>query len=378
MSRLGAVLLLASLAAACRADGADPSGTPEAGTSAPPDANLGADAVPFDDAGSPVAGKRLMVAYYADWGAALPVSSIEWGPLTHVAEAFALPASSGGIANAGAFANDELVSAAHAHGVRVVVSVGGAQAHFDTNLAEGSVRGATVSALAALCKEHSYDGIDVDWEFPDATTVSTWVLLMQDLRVALDRIRPKLSLSTTIGPWSPNSDVLPVDLLASLSWVGAMTYRYASASSGTVGFYAPLGGSAGAVHGSVEDSVGRLVARGIPPEKLLLGLGFYGIEFDDGPPGTRLSSASKVTDLTQAQITPLLSAGWRLAWDEGASEPALTLGRRFVTYEDTQSIDAKCAFAHDAGLGGAMVWEIAQGVLPDGGQPLLEHAAGCR
>ena len=146
--------------------------------------------------------RGLLVGYYADWAAtAFPVTSIDWTSLTHVAEAFALPQSDGGgLANAATVANAPLVQAAHAHGVKVVVSVGGAHGVFDGAVVDPKARAATVAAIAALCADHAYDGVDIDWEFPDAATVPAWVSLVDDLRTALDAVRPGLTVSTTIGP----------------------------------------------------------------------------------------------------------------------------------------------------------------------------------
>ena len=62
-------------------------------------------------------GPGFLLGYYAEWKkSSFPASAIEWRTLTHLAEAFFLPEVDGGIANAGMFADDALVAAAHANG----------------------------------------------------------------------------------------------------------------------------------------------------------------------------------------------------------------------------------------------------------------------
>ena len=352
-------------------------------TTEPTDAGASDAGESSQDASSPDAGfgPGLLVGYYAEWKkSSFPASAIQWGTLTHLAEAFFLPEVDGGIANAGTLADDALVAAAHANGVKIIASVGGATGDFSASVVAPGPRARTVAALALLCAEHGYDGVDIDWEFPDTGSISAWVSLLDELRTALDAVRPGLTLSSTIGPTPPNSDLPPLASLNKLDWVEIMAYRYSDPSSDEVGFISPLDVPPDAGEGSVSETVHHLVVdRGVPASKLLLGLPFYGFEFEDGPPGTPVSSPSKVLELDDSSVLQMVGApGWTLSWDTVANAPSLTNGKLFLTYEDTQSIDTKCAFAHQSGLGGAMVWHMAQGVLADGAQPLLEHAANCR
>jgi GH18 family chitinase len=55
-----------------------------------------------------------------------------------------------------------------------------------------------------------------------------------------------------------------------------------------------------------------------------------------------------------------------------AASPGLT------SYDDPRSIGAKCDFARQRALGGAIVWHLAGDLLPDGTEPLLDAAQPCR
>ena len=290
-------------------------------------------------------GNGLLVGYYAEWKkSTFPPSAIEWSALTHVAEAFVLPEADGGLSNVASFADDALVAAAHAHGVKVVASVGGARGDFYRSVVAAGPRGRTVAALATLCKDHGYDGIDIDWEFPDSSTIAAWESLLDDLRTALDAIGPGLTLSSTIAPTPPSSDLPTVAALSKLDWVEVMAYRYSGPSSDEVGYLAPLADPPDAGgEGSVTDTIRHLVTdRGIPASKLLLGIPFYGLEFEDGPPGTPIASPSHVIEMPGTSVLPLVgTSGWTRSWDSVAGAPSLTDGKLFASHVRRHAVDRR-------------------------------------
>jgi chitinase len=320
----------------------------------------------------------VLVGYYASWArATMPPNSVPWSELTHVAHAFVLPSSSGGLTSIATYVDAELVAQAHAHGVKVVAVVGGAGVSFDA-LIDPTARAATVRDLASLCATYGYDGIDVDWEFPDATTVDAWTSLLTELRTALDAVHPGLSISAAISAGDAG-DVLPVAALNALTWIGVMTYDYAGDWSATTGHVAPLYASSGGDGGSVSQSIQHLVARGVAPSKMLLGLPFYGAEF--GAMAIASTPISPFTSIDYRDVVAMpASDGWTTQWDATAQVPyrVRSASPGFLSYDDATSIAAKCTFEKSSGLGGAMIWHLAGDRLADGTNPLLAAAQACR
>lgn len=355
---------IASLAVACASHASNASNA---------DADAGLLTAP--DAGNTGVSQRRIVGYYvASKRRALPPAGIAWNDLTHVAHAFASPDIKGGIANLASFVDPELIAQAHAHGVKVVASVGGASGDFSGVASSPSARAATVAALVSLCADDGYDGIDVDWEFPDASTAPAWAQFLGELRIGLDGVRPQLSLSAAVSASPAKIDALPIGALSQLDWVGALTYAYAGPSSKTVSYLAPLESS----QLSISKTIDHLLARGIAPERVLIGLPFYGYEFKDGPPGTAVSSSSAVVEWDYRDLAPVIGKGWERSWDATAHVPYLRNGKSFLTYEDEEAIAATCTFAATRALGGALVWQLAAGTLDGGAQPLLAAAQACR
>jgi chitinase len=322
----------------------------------------------------------LLVAYWATWTAdVMPVSSIPWNKITHVAHSFVLPSSLGGLRSVSTYVDANLVSAAHAHGVKVLASVGGWGANFDANV-DPATRSKTVSAMASLCKTHGYDGIDIDWEYPTAATAAAWASMVSELRAALDAINPSLTISAAVSAAPVTLSVLPTSALEKLNWVGVMTYDYAGPWSSSIGHGAPLRASTGGDSGNVTDSIAYLTdTRGITRSKVLVGLPFYGYDFA----GTALG-ATPVTPSNNLDYRVLVgrigTAGWEKHVDELASVPYLSRAASpgFTSYDDETSIAAKCSFAKSKSLGGAIVWHLAGDRLPNGTSPLLDAAQSCR
>ena len=320
-----------------------------------------------------------IVGYYTP-SAGMPASAVPYDLITHVAQAFAFPEPGGGVVGMQQYIDGDLIASAHAKGVRVVASLGGAAANFIDATAAPAARAKTVADLAALCGDYGYDGIDLDWEFPEASTMGTFVSFIQDLSEALHAIRADLTVSAVVSPSVDRLKLLPDATLESLSWIGVETYDYAGGWSTTAGYVAPLYPTVGEDGGSVSGTLSYMVGtRGLTPSKIFIGLPFYGYELNGTKVGDVLVNPS--TQLDYRDIVPMIGVdGWTQAWDSTAEVPYLTRAANpgFVTYEDAQSVQAKCAYAKSLGLGGAIVWHIGADTMPDGSNPLLAQAAGCR
>ena len=345
-----------------------------------PDSGGTTDTAPPADAGASI-GKGKLVGYYANWTrSTMPPKSVPWKNLTHVAHAFILPGATGGLRNISTYVDAELISEAHAHGVKVVASVGGAGAVFDANTT-ASVRAKTIADMATLCSTYGYDGIDIDWEFPDTTAKgAAWAAMISELRVALDAVRPGLSISAAISTGSYYGDWLPTAGLKALTWVGVMTYDYAGDWSSTSGHDSPLYPSKGGDGGSVSESMDYfLKTRGLSSDSVLLGLPFYGHEF--GASAIASTPVAPASAPDYRDIVPMLStAGWASAWDDTAKVPYLhrSASPGFLSYDDVRSIGAKCAYGKTRAVGGAIIWHLAGDRLSDGSNPLLDAAQPCR
>jgi chitinase len=341
-----------------------------------------------------------VTGYYPSWndptnqpastGNQYPVTAIDWAGLSEVASAFYIPDGNGGWA-AGSFdqaSATSLIASAHAAGKKAIASIGGANsgAGFEGSMTK---QAAFMSALGALVVL-GYDGIDIDWEGGNQTLAQDQALettLIQGLRSA----HPTILLTMTAGYVNRNlaqqSDfTFYGSIAASLDRINLMTYGMAGAYSGWESWHSsPLHWNQNAsTPTGIDDSVGYYLAAGVPPAKLGVGIGFYGMCYTSpvtAPVQTLGASTVAAEDgvMTYANILANYYSASAYHYDTAAAVPYLTLAGNnaekctYVTYEDATSIADKAAWVKAQGLGGVIIWSIDEGYVRGAGSTVAEQ-----
>ena len=340
--------------------------------------SIGGSAASTTSGGTAATGLWSM-GYYASWQASqYPVSAVEWSGMTHVAMAFYTPQSNGTLTLMGGDAQlaRDLVAAAHAHGVKAIASLGGAdsQAAFRAATTSGTID-KFVTSIVALTSDPGYDGIDVDWE----------TLAHADEPIAIDlanRIRAAQSSAILTIPVGYININLGTDLsnyaaiAAVYDQVNIMTYGMAGAYEGWKSWHSSaLYQQDSATPTSVDSSVKLYLNAGVPKQKLGIGIGFYGLCY--APPVTgpdqALNGATLLASdgtISYANIMTSYYSASAYHWDSVASASYLAFssahapdGCGFISYDDEQSIAAKASYVKSNGLGGIIEWEINEGYL---------------
>jgi chitinase len=271
---------------------------------------------------------------------------------------------------------------AHPH-LKVLVSVGGwtwSGAFSDVSLDPRSRKRFVDSAMDFVLR-HDLDGIDIDWEYPglpgDGNThrpedKQNFTALMADLRAALDKAgAPKgrhYLLTFAAGAGSDFVEHTEMDKVqASVDFVNLMTYDFREAGDGAeAGHHANLFPSPRDPRGlSADRAVREFLAAGVPPEKLVLGVPFYGRAWGDvAPENEGLYEPGKAPktriETHYGSLASLVDqAGYVRRWDGDAQAPFLwnAKSRVFVSYEDPESLRVKSRYIIDRHLGGVMFWE---------------------
>ena len=374
------------LAIALAACGDDPVGAqPDGGSTSDGAVDVASDSATNPDGAQPPSGMWSM-GYYAGYEAAkYPVAEIGWNGLTHVAVAFYLPDTKGGLdeslfqsAIEGPKLGHAIVDAAHKAGKKAVASVGGAGMH-DALVASASNanRATFVARIKKLVTDYGYDGVDIDWEPLPAADVTSLEALAKDLRAAL----PGVLLTIPIGTLNHNlkEDVSFMPKIAAVfDQLNMMSYSMAGAYPGWKSWHAsPLhwNGDTSTPTG-IDDSVDAFLAAGVPAAKLGVGAGFYGLCYTapvNAPPQVLGASTIKASDgaMSYAAIMTSYWSAPAAKWDAAAKVPYLGFaqatgpqGCTYVSYEDAQSLAEKGAYTKSKKLGGIIIWTINQGYLP--------------
>jgi chitinase len=278
-----------------------PDGLPETAARAADDGAAEPDAPPGND--------FRVVGYYPSWQDG--VSEIQFEYLTHINYAFILPTSSGGLTGlADTSLLDELVGLAHARGVLVSISVGGwndgDDSAFHALAAGAGTRTAFVGSIADFVADHDLDGADIDWEYPDPDeSAGQYVLLMEELAGTLHGSGKILTAAVVAGPW--NGDGILDAVFDAVDFLNLMAYD---------------GGTPHSPYSLAEQSLDYWRGRGLPQNKAVLGVPFYGrspytpyrdlVDMDPDAP-----NKDQVGDIHYNGI-PTIQAKTALAADEGS------------------------------------------------------------
>jgi chitinase len=328
--------------------------------------------------------KKAIVAYVFVKDAVLGQNDVAAGSLTRVNYAFA-NIENGKIVEG--FAHDrENFQVLHNlkqvnPQLQIVVSVGGwtwSGAFSDMVLTAAS-RKTFIDSAVQFVRDHQLDGLDVDWEYPGSIgngnvfrpqDKQNYTLFLKELRSRFDiegkRLGRHLVTSIAVGAsaeFISNTEMSQVQRY--VDSVNLMSYDYyESASDATTGHHAPLyTNPADPKHVSADASVKLFEQAGVPAHKLILGVPFYGRAWADVgdtnhglyQPGKKATVWATYHDIAGT----FLSTGYVRYWDNVASAPYLynPATRMFVSYEDPESIAAKCQYVLKQDLGGIMFWD---------------------
>ncbi|HUP44771.1 MAG TPA: glycoside hydrolase family 18 protein [Thermoanaerobaculia bacterium] len=256
--------------------------------------------------------------------------------------------------------------------LKILLSIGGWGAdHFSDAALTAESREKFARSVTALVERHALDGADIDWEYPGQPGPGighrpedrrNFTLMLAALRQHLgDRL---LTIASSGGEsYFANTEM--ETLHRYLNFINVMTYDFAGSWSELTGHHTPLYRSAFSPdRPAAADFIDRHLRAGIPREKIVLGVAFYGRSWKGveawTQPLNRPYDAYDV-DLPYVRITTehLTSGEFVRMWDESARAPYLwdQTSRRVVSYDDPQSLREKAAYVKKLGLGGVMYWE---------------------
>src|SRR5579862_4713977 len=239
-------------------------------------------------------------AYYAGWMQnQLPVRDVDFTAMTHVIHFAVVPRADGtldgGTNGVTAVNSTDIVTRAHAAGIKVLICVGGenSAAGFRSACSDAN-RSRFVSNLVNFLQSYKYDGVDLDWEPLEATDASRFTSLVDDLCDALKVVTPRPLLTAAVG----SQPSLFAMLQSKFDQINLMTYSFSGAWPGWLTWYnAPIydGGhrfpTTGQLAPSVDGVVSNFLSHGVAASKLGIGICFYGCVWSGGD-GTSTGGAT--------------------------------------------------------------------------------------
>ncbi|MDB6065385.1 MAG: chitinase [Pedosphaera sp.] len=316
--------------------------------------------------------------------------TVEAEKLTHINYAFATPSQSGGL---NALKSKDAANLVWLRSLKqknknlkILISIGGwgGCRYFSDAALTDSSRRKFASSCASVLKQYKLDGIDIDWEYPAQIGANNifrpedkqnYTLLLKVLREKLDEEGEEDGLTATnhylltIATGVDSNFVSHTELGKAqqyLDYINIMTYDIYHGNDKVTGHHANLYPSAKGDHSrnSSDEGVKGHIAAGVPANKIVLGLPFYGRAWadvedkDDGlyQPSTGKLFSPSYDELVDSYIN---TNGYVRHWDKEAKAPFLwnSQTRTFISYPDPEEFAVKMDYVKTNGLAGVMFWE---------------------
>jgi chitinase len=213
-------------------------------------------------------------------------------------------------------------------------------------------------------KNYNLDGIDIDWEYPTAgpsengkhpDDTRNFNIVLKELREAIGNEK--------IISYASSSNADYVDWATAmlyLDYVNVMTYDMGNPPYHNAPLYYS---SAITKKRSVDQSITLHVSKGIPLDRLVMGVPFYGHGVDPYKADVKYNEMAKVFSSSTYEGKNIRK------WDNVAKVPYLVdnSGNFLLGYDDEESVTIKGQYVKNKKLLGAMFWEYrhddAQGTL---------------
>ena len=177
--------------------------------------------------------------------------------------------------------------------LKILISIGGwgGSKNFSDAVLTDTAREGFAASAVAIVKKYNLDGVDIDWEYPNDIGAGNvfrpedkhnFTLMFEKLRLHLDTLQKqsgrKMLLTAAVGGFSRFIKLTEMGQASKyLDYVSLMTYDFAQDSLHIVLHHTNLYASKGyQTLCSADMAVRDFEAAGVPADKLVVGVAFYG------------------------------------------------------------------------------------------------------
>ena len=270
-------------------------------------------------------------------------------------------------------------------GVRVGLAIGGWGADgFSQAVRTKESRTKFIKSIMKVIKQYQFDGIDIDWEYPGSgvagieyhsTDRYNLTLFCEELKKEMMLYRDDLILSIAIAPSNTYYDLTALNEYIDI--FNVMTYDFAMGSTALhdSNLYA-YSKSSNAMANSVE-----FVKKYVDADKIIPGAAFYVrrgyfASATNTQLGASLSIGMSTNPLGYDELVEMIKNDSSIveSYDYEAEAAYIIHKRWFYSYDNPQSIKAKCDYIKENGLAGIMCWDLTTDYINEEGKGELVNS----
>ncbi|WP_406291301.1 glycosyl hydrolase family 18 protein [Embleya sp. NBC_00896] len=218
-----------------------------------------------------------------------------------------------------------------------------------------------------------FDGIDLDWEYPNACGLTCDTSGPASIKTLLSATRARFGAGNLVtaaitADASAGGKIDAADYAgasAHVDWYNVMTYDFfgAWAKTGPTAPHSPLTSYPGIPQAGFNsaDAIAKLKTKGVPANKLLLGIGFYGRGWTgvtQAEPGGTATGAAPGTYEAGIEDYKVLKGSCPTTGTVAGTAYA-KCGTNWWSYDTPATVDSKMSWAKQQSLRGAFFWEFS-------------------
>ncbi|KAH0466696.1 hypothetical protein IEQ34_003934 [Dendrobium chrysotoxum] len=252
---------------------------------------------------------------------------------------------------------------------------------FSTMAGDPARRAAFITSTIEFARAHSFDGLDLAWQFPSSSSdMANLGILLEEWRASISNEAGNslsaLLLTATVyfsdhlfeGP--ENNLDYPIDAISrNLDWINVLCFGYHKNSMVAAADAALIDKTS---HSSTSYSIGSWLDSGVSSGKLVMGIPLYGRSWylknkeKNGPgaqvvatgPRQKLSNQSGV--MAYFEIEKILKeASSTLVYDNQTVSAYLHNGGLWVSFDSPEVVEEKIKFARNKGLLGYFLYPVS-------------------